>query len=49
MKKVAALLIAPFVLVSLLTCVILTLVSNVIELVCDAYMEYFSDVLELEK
>ena len=46
MKEFAAALIAPFVLVLMLTSIVLTLVLNMIDPVCDAYTEYFSDVLE---
>lgn len=49
MKEFAAALVAPFVLVLMMTSIFLTLVRNGIDTICDACMEYFSDVLELEK
>jgi len=56
MKEFAACLVAPFVIVLLLTSIVLTLVRDVIgfvrdeiDSVCDVFTEYFSDVLELKK
>ena len=46
MKEFAAALLAPFVLLLMLTNIVLTLVRNMIDSVCDAFTEYFSDVLE---
>lgn len=53
MKEFAATLLAPFVLVLMLTSIVLTIVIDVIRFVrdeigsvCDAFTEYFSDVLE---
>ena len=49
MKEFAAVLLAPFALVLMLTSIVLTLLRNMIDLVCDAYTENFSDVLELDE
>lgn len=54
MKEFAAALVAPFVIVLLFTSIVLTLVigglcslRDAIDSVCDAFTEYFSDVLDI--
>lgn len=56
MKEFAAALVAPFVIVLLLTSIVLTLIKDAItfvrdeiDSVCNVFTEYFSDVLELDK
>ena len=56
MKEFAAILVAPFVIALLLIGIVLAIVrdvigfvSNEIDLVCNVFTEYFSDVLELKK
>ena len=56
MKEFAAALVAPFVIVLLFTSIFLALLigglcslKDAIDSVCDAFTEYFSDVLELKK